>query len=265
MTKRERRCASRRFTDLVGQTKKTREHVASGARFFRRQPTVAEADEACLYAIERAEYVRIGSCGLVSDGKWNKTVSACFDLHEKVKECGRLAMFMGDDKRSGARYYLNWLQGRFMEIAFCEMFAQHMFPGALFRMAGADADPSSLLFSRDHSADIEVSVEESTIMVEVQSGSQSRFSDVKGGKIEEAVKRAVSGVETVLVHFDIVGNSVAVVRNLANARCGSRRAQWGGRAVWEIPDRFFHELCSHPFPSWPSIPSPGKEKQLCTG
>lgn len=139
--------------------------------------------------------------------------------------------------------YYNWMRG----YAVCEYFSKALslvfdIPKEQIRSVGQDQLADIETFSKSPTADLEITLEDKTVRLEIQSGFTG-INDIKGHKVKEAKKMFNNEhIYTYVVHFDLFNGCAAIV-DISNVDDNSihweRRAQFEDQIVFSIPHDAF--------------------------
>lgn len=160
---------------------------------------------------------------------------------------------MNNHGRTPDDVYYNWMRGYLV----CEYFAKSL--ALVFdveensiSIVGADQLTNIETFSQSPTADLEISLKDRTIRLEVQSGFTG-INDIKKHKVEEA-KRILNSrdIASYVAHFDLFNGKAALI-DISSIDDSSihweNRAQMEDQKVFSIPDNaFVWDLTSTPRP-----------------
>ncbi len=163
-------------------------------------------------------------------------------VFQKLADNGILPKLNNQGRRTEDVYF-SWMRGFVVSSYFTHSLSQiFMIKSSFIQMIGDDDLKDLNTFKRTPKADLEITIDNEKIRVEIQSGFQGN-NDIKQHKVLEA-KRVLQeeDLKSILIHFDLFNGQVAFVR-LDNIQSDDinwiTRQQMEGQTVFNIEQNYF--------------------------
>lgn len=159
--------------------------------------------------------------------------------------------------RSPEAVYYSWMRGyAVLEFFVDALAAVFNVPREAIRNVGHDQLTSIETFSQSPTADLEITLDDNRVRLEIQSGFTGA-NDIKAHKVKEAKKIFQNEqIVSYIVHFDLFNGCVAIV-NISNINDDSihweSRQQFESQRVFAIPDDAFKWFLPDELPCYADI------------